>query len=143
VFYFKGTNVKIRVLETSLYVADLDKAEAFYTSLFGWETLLSDDRMRALNVGDTNVLLLFRKGGTTDGEDVPGGFIPSHDAGGTIHLCFAIDKEDLDKWHRVLDSHNMEVISTVFPPRGGTSLYFRDLDGHLIELATPGIWEIY
>lgn len=135
--------MKIRVLETSLYVADLDASEKFYRDLFGWEMLLSDGRMRALNVGDTNVLLLFRKGGTTDGEEVPGGFIPPHDASGTIHLCFAIDKADLDKWHRVLDSHDVEVISTVFPPRGGTSLYFRDLDEHLIELATPGIWPIY
>ncbi len=135
--------MKIRVLETSLYVDDLDKSEAFYRDLFGWETLLSDERMRALNVNDTNVLLLFKKGGTTDGERVPGGFIPPHDASGQIHLCFAIEREDLDKWNRVLESHNVEIISTVFPPRGGTSLYFRDVDGHLIELATPGIWEIY
>ena len=135
--------MKIRVLETSLYVADLDLSEKFYSDLFGWQTLLSDDRMRALNVNDTNVLLLFKKGGTTEGEEVPGGFIPPHDANGQIHLCFAIDKNDLDKWNRVLDSQNVEIISTVFPPRGGTSLYFRDLDGHLIELATPGIWEIY
>ena len=135
--------MKIRVLETSLYVADLDASEKFYRDLFGWETLLSDDRIRALNVNDASVLLLFKRGGTTDGEEVPGGFIPPHDATGTIHLCFAIDKADLDNWHRVLESHNVEIISTVFPPRGGTSLYFRDLDGHLIELATPGVWPIY
>jgi catechol 2,3-dioxygenase-like lactoylglutathione lyase family enzyme len=28
-------------------------------------------------------------------------------------------------------------------PLGGTSLYFRDPDGHLLELATPGIWAVY
>jgi catechol 2,3-dioxygenase-like lactoylglutathione lyase family enzyme len=27
--------------------------------------------------------------------------------------------------------------------RGGQSLYFRDPDGHLLELATPGLWAIY
>ncbi|MBB4053673.1 catechol 2,3-dioxygenase-like lactoylglutathione lyase family enzyme [Devosia subaequoris] len=27
--------------------------------------------------------------------------------------------------------------------RGGKSLYFRDSDGHLIELGTPGIWRTY
>ena len=27
--------------------------------------------------------------------------------------------------------------------RGGRSIYFRDPDGHLLELATPGLWSIY
>jgi len=27
--------------------------------------------------------------------------------------------------------------------RGGQSIYFRDPDGHLLELATPGVWTIY
>ena len=27
--------------------------------------------------------------------------------------------------------------------RGGRSLYFRDPDQHLLELATPGTWPIY
>jgi len=135
--------VKIRVLETALYVQDLDAAEQFYQSLFGWETMLFDDRMRALNVGGQNVLLLFKRGGTIEGEEVEGGFIPPHDASGQIHLCFAIDKDDLEPMKRVLEEQNVEIISTVFPPRGGTSIYFRDIDGHLIELATPGIWPIY
>lgn len=135
--------MKLRVLETALYVEDLDKAEKFYTDFFGCEILLADERMRALNIGDTNVLLLFKRGGTTDGEEVEGGFIPPHDASGQIHLCFAIERDDLERWQRVLEAQNVEIISTVFPPRGGTSLYFRDCDGHLIELATPGIWEIY
>jgi catechol 2,3-dioxygenase-like lactoylglutathione lyase family enzyme len=28
-------------------------------------------------------------------------------------------------------------------PRGGRSVYFRDPDGHSVELATPGLWETY
>lgn len=132
-----------RILETALYVADLDASENFYQSLFGCDRMLCDDRMRALNIGDCGVLLLFKRGGTTQGEEVPGGFIPPHDADGQIHLCFAIDAADLTEWEIALTAQNVEIISRVLPPRGGTSIYFRDLDGHLIELATPGIWPIY
>src|SRR4028118_2411213 len=106
--------MNIRVLETSLYVEDLDVSEKFYRELFGWPTMLSDERMRALNINDINVLLLFKRGGTTEGEEVPGGLIPPHDAKGQIHLCFAIEKDDLEEYQRVLESHNVEVISTVF-----------------------------
>jgi catechol 2,3-dioxygenase-like lactoylglutathione lyase family enzyme len=28
-------------------------------------------------------------------------------------------------------------------PRGGESVYFRDPDDNLLELATPGLWSIY
>src|SRR4028118_66975 len=127
--------MNIRVLETSLYVDDLDVSEKFYRDLFGWPTMLSDERMRALNISDTNVLLLFKRGGTTSGEEVPGGFIPPHDANGQIHLCFAIEATALEEWKRVLEAHDIAIESTVFPPRGGTSIYFRDPDEHLIELA--------
>jgi catechol 2,3-dioxygenase-like lactoylglutathione lyase family enzyme len=27
--------------------------------------------------------------------------------------------------------------------RGGRSIYFRDPDGHFLELATPGLWSVY
>jgi len=26
---------------------------------------------------------------------------------------------------------------------GGEALYFRDPDGHLLEVVTPGVWNIY
>jgi len=49
----------------------------------------------------------------------------------------------LKEWKRVLETQHIAIESTVYPPRGGTSLYFRDPNCHLVELATPGIWEVY
>ncbi|MFN0129142.1 MAG: hypothetical protein ACKV19_20930 [Verrucomicrobiales bacterium] len=35
---------------------------------------------------------------------------------------------------------NIPVESRIRWPGGATSLYFRDPDGHAVELATPGLW---
>src|SRR5258705_5836264 len=52
------------VIETSLYVHDLQRAGRFYQDLFGLRLLLSDQRLTALAVGDRQVLLLFVRGGS-------------------------------------------------------------------------------
>ena len=62
-----------RVLETALYVADLDKAAAFYTDVMGLSCIHADHRMRAYDVGGNGVLLLFPQGGSLQPIETPGG----------------------------------------------------------------------
>lgn len=132
-----------RILETALYVDDLPRAREFYQRLFGFEPLRDDARLCALNVGNESVLLLFLCGGSTQPNEVPGGVIPPHDGHGPAHMAFAIDQGDLASWESRLQSHGVAIESRVEWPAGGTSLYFRDPDGHALELAIPGIWAIY
>ena len=132
-----------RVLETSLYVDHLDRSIDFYTQLFGFEKMVSDDRFCALNVRDQQVLLLFRKHGTTEPKVFPGGVLPPHDGDGQTHLAFTIAAEDEAGWSETLHAANVPIESRVTWPRGGFSLYFRDPDGHLLELVSPGCWAIY
>jgi catechol 2,3-dioxygenase-like lactoylglutathione lyase family enzyme len=131
------------VLETSLYVADLERSARFYQALFELEVLAADDRFCALNVAGRQVLLLFHKALSDAPSVLPGGVIPGHDGGGRLHLAFAVAAPDLPAWREHLASRGVAVESTVSWPRGGCSLYFRDPDGHLVELATPGLWSIY
>ncbi|MEV8465309.1 VOC family protein [Fluviibacterium sp. DFM31] len=131
------------ILETVLYVDLLDRAEAFYLEVIGLELLHSDPRMRALDVNGRGVLLLFQRGATTKDVDTPFGKIPAHDGQGPGHMAFAIGAEDLDLWRDRLAEEGIAVESEVAWPRGGRSLYFRDPDGHCIELATPGLWQGY
>ena len=130
------------VLETALYVADIDQSAAFYQRLLGSRVLLDEPgRLRALDVAGRQVLLLFRAGASDRDNPVPGGVVPPHDARGRIHVCFAVPADALGAWERHLDALGVEVVSRVHAERGATCLYLRDPDGHLVELATPGLWE--
>ena len=131
------------IKETALTVADLERSERFYRDLFDLPRLDGDDRFRALNVADAQVLLLFLHGGSAEPKELPGGIIPPHGASGQSHVGFAIAASDLDEWKARLSEHQVTIESTVTWPRGGTSLYFRDPDEHLIEFMTPGVWSIY
>jgi catechol 2,3-dioxygenase-like lactoylglutathione lyase family enzyme len=42
-----------------------------------------------------------------------------------------------------LTEHGVNLEGRTQWPRGGTSVYFRDPDDHLLEIATPGLWRGY
>lgn len=131
------------ILETAVYVEDLARSRAFYATLFGLPVMVGDDRFCAFDVAGHDVLLLFRKGGTPEPVRTPGGVIPAHDGEGRLHLAFAVGREELDGWEARLRDQGIEIESRVDWKAGGRSVYFRDPDGHLLELATPGLWANY
>jgi catechol 2,3-dioxygenase-like lactoylglutathione lyase family enzyme len=129
------------VLETSLYVEDLDRARAFYERVFSFEVFFAEDRMCAMGVPGGQVLLLFHRGYTdTPAPGPDGGFIPPHHGEGPLHLCFAIPYRELAAWEDYLRRLEIPIESKLRWPGGGTSLYFRDPDNNSLEVATPGLW---
>ena len=131
------------ILETAVHVEDVMRSREFYQNIFGFPVLEGDERFCALNVADRQVLLLFKKGGSTTPMAVPGGIIPPHGGDGNLHFAFAIPAADLPTWEARLREHGVAIESRVHWARGAESIYFRDPDGHLGELVTPGIWAIY
>jgi catechol 2,3-dioxygenase-like lactoylglutathione lyase family enzyme len=131
-----------RILETCLYVEDLVRAGKFYERCFGLTPMYSDARMRAYALGDT-VLLLFPRGQSLKSVTTPGGTIPPHDGSGPLHIAFAVDANELPVWEERLKNDGIDIEGRMRWSRGGTSLYFRDPDGHLLEVATPGLWANY
>ncbi|MCA6107911.1 VOC family protein [Bradyrhizobium cenepequi] len=131
------------VIETALYVDDLDRARTFYTDVLDLKSLTSDSRFLAFDVGSRNVLLLFHRGATLETVHFPGGTIPPHDGNGPIHAAFAIAADELLAWEKRLGEYGVAIEGRTDWPRGGKSIYFRDPDNHLLELVTPGVWAIY
>lgn len=132
-----------RVLETCIHVEDVERSAHFYEALFAFPRMDSNDRYCVFDAGGGTVFLLFREGGTTEPVVTAGGVIPPHGGSGDLHLAFSIRAEDLAGWEERLSERGIPLESRVRWDRGGDSLYFRDPDHHLLELATPGVWPSY
>ncbi len=131
------------ILETCLSVQDLSRSMAFYADLFGYPVMRSDHRFCAFDIGGQQVLLLFVKGTDPHGTVLPFGTIPAHGASGISHIGFSVPQDSLVDWRARLEKYAVPIESEFQWPEGGTSIYFRDPDGHLLELLSPGVWPMY
>ena len=125
------------ILESSLYVSDLSRSIRFYRDIFGFSVITDfGERGCALQAGTHRVLLLFKKGASRT-------ITSPHDGDGELHLAFAIPSSELSNWESWLKQSGISVEEKRSWELGGCSLYFRDPDRHLLELATPGTWSVY
>jgi catechol 2,3-dioxygenase-like lactoylglutathione lyase family enzyme len=131
------------VLETALYTDDMSRARSFYEGVLDLKPIFSDARLTAYGIAPRSVLLIFKRGAATETVTMPGGTIPGHDGAGPLHVAFAIGKDALAEWEQHLAEKSVAVEGATNWSRGGRSVYFRDPDGHLLELATPGLWTVY
>ena len=87
------------VLETQLWVEDLERSLRFYQEVFGYQQIDGGpDRLIALSIEDRQVLLLAKKGASREPRVLPGGTIPPIDGEGPSHLAFSISPDQLAAW---------------------------------------------
>ncbi len=131
----------LRVLETSLYVYDLDAAERFYHGVLGLDVCGRHPGRHVFFQCGEGVLLVFvpeaTAGATTS---VDGTAIPLHGADGPGHVAFAVPEPELAAWKGRLIERGVAIEAEVRWPQGGRSVYFRDPAGNSLELASPAIW---
>jgi catechol 2,3-dioxygenase-like lactoylglutathione lyase family enzyme len=131
------------LLESSLYAADMAVTGRFYEEVLGLTVMLRSPRLIAFDSGGRSVLLVFQRGMTEQDSETDEGRIPGHDGQGRLHVAFAIPADSLADWRARLRQAGVAIVSETHWRRGGTSLYCHDPDGHVVELATPGLWANY
>ncbi|MER8485798.1 VOC family protein [Mesorhizobium sp. M1322] len=131
------------ILESALYVTDLDAAEKFYSGVLGLDLLGKvDGRHLFFRCGD-GVLLIFN----AEATKVPPApdaklKVPPHGTVGDGHLCFAASADEILRWKAHLEAKKIAIESEFEWPQGGRSIYIRDSSGNSIEFAEPRIWGI-
>jgi catechol 2,3-dioxygenase-like lactoylglutathione lyase family enzyme len=124
------------LVETAIYVDDLQSAEGFYRTILGLRLIGKEPgRHVFFQVGEGNVLLAFLAEATLRGDQ-----LPPHGARGPGHFALGIAAEAFEDWRKRLHDHGVPIEKEVAWPKGGRSLYFRDPAGNSVELLTPGVW---
>lgn len=124
------------IVETGIYVHDLEKTEAFYHGILGFPQIMKEPgRHVFFRVGERNVLLAFLADATLKGD-----VLPAHGARGPGHFACGVSADSLDDWRNHLEKNGIVIEKEVHWPKGARSIYFRDPAGNSVELLTPGLW---
>ena len=126
-----------RVLETCLYVDDLDAAAAFYSRLFDFELFAKVPGRHVFFRCGQGMFLLFNPEATRIDSGLG---LPTHGAIGPGHAAFVMAETEITVWRQRLIDQNIPIERETTWPSGGFSIYFRDPAGNSIELATPKTW---
>ncbi|MEQ1941438.1 VOC family protein [Mesorhizobium sp. VNQ89] len=129
------------ILESALYVTDLDAAEAFYRDVIGLERIAKVDGRHVFFRCGQGILLLFDAEATRHAPPPDAKLpVPPHGTVGQGHLCFAATAAEIEAWKATLEAHGVAIEADFEWPSGGRSIYFRDPSGNSIEFAEPRIW---
>jgi catechol 2,3-dioxygenase-like lactoylglutathione lyase family enzyme len=125
-----------QIKETSIYVTNLHSSENFYSGLLGLEIIAHVENRHIFFRAGTSVLLCFISESTKNETT-----LPYHYASGKIHFAFEVAKEDYEKSKTEITSKGINIEHEHEWKEGVRSFYFRDPDGHLLEIVPSGMWE--
>ena len=135
-----------QIVETILYTSDLPAMLAFYQDVLGLEPFISMPAVAGFELPNHSLLLLFDRSTTTVDKIRESGTIPKHGCptGLGQHIAFACDGEDeLKEWEAHFEEKGVGIVGRINWERGGRSVYIKDVEGHVLEIMTKGVWSVY
>ena len=135
-----GDQVKLRILETAIYAADLDAARSFYNGVLGLPVETEVAGRHVFFRMPESMLLVFAPEKSALPTTNPRLPVPAHGAQGPGHVCFAAAAADLDAWIVRFRAEGIEIEADFLWPNGARSVYVRDPAGNSVEFSTPALW---
>lgn len=128
------------MLESTLYVDDLDAAEGFYGGIIGLAKVGRVGNRHVFYRCGPGMLLIFNPAETVRPPPVGSLPVPPHGATGDGHACFAASADEIHAWRRRLIAKGVAIESDFNWANGARSIYVRDPAGNSIEFAEPALW---
>lgn len=125
-----------KIKETCLYIQDLDLAESFYHGKLGFPVISHVPGSHIFFRVGASVLLCFIPEHSKE-KNTP----PPHFAYGKQHVAFEVKKDQYDQWKTSIRDGDIEIIQEQDWKNDTRSFYFRDPEGHLLEIVPEGMWD--
>lgn len=128
-----------QILETCIYVDNLDEAEKSSCDILGVELIRKTEARHLFFRLGRSIFLIFNPEVTSDPNIEHD--IPTHGVIGPCHTAFAVKENEIDESGDHFGSKGVAIEKNILGNSGGISLYFRAPAGNSIELGTPALWE--
>lgn len=125
-----------QIKETSLYVKDLARTESFYHEKLDLEIITKSKGRHIFFKAGSSVLLCFIADATQNDKK-----LPSHFGEGNMHIAFEIPKANYQDTKAWIRSKEIEIEHEQHWYDDYYSFYFRDPDGHSLEIVPEGMWD--
>lgn len=127
----------LRIKETCLYVKDLRACREFYEEVLQLPCFSFVQGGHVFFRVGNQVLLCFLAGTTAEQNS-----LPPHWGEGALHFAFQTGRGDeYETWRARLIALEVGIEHEHRWPGGYRSIYFRDPDGHCVEILEAGMWE--
>lgn len=134
------------IVETILYTSDTPRLVQWYRDIMDITPFIENPAVSGFNLPNDTILLIFDRAKVTEDRAVPGGVIPKHGTATGLgqHIAFACaGPDEIAEWEEHFKAKGVPIVGQMDWEKGGKSIYVHDWEGHVIEVMTRGVWDVY